>query len=141
LTRALAIVTGGSTGIGHHLVLALAEAGYSVAFSYRSSPTAAEANVKRLQGRGHSVFAAYFDVGKKAYVETFHYAVRQWHGSAQHLLINNAGIQTSAPLLDLTEERWDLRSVVGTAAADRCRDCRYPARDGHHRRQRSELRP
>lgn len=112
MTRPLAIVTGGSTGIGHHLVLALAEAGYAVAFSYRSSPGAADANVKRLEDRGHPVFAARCDVGKSADVEAFHDAVEQWHGGAPHLLVNNAGIQTWAPLLELTEERWD--EVIAT---------------------------
>ncbi|MET0376957.1 MAG: SDR family oxidoreductase [Rhizorhabdus sp.] len=103
----LAVVTGGSTGIGEHLVGAIAEAGYAVAFSYRSSPAPAEATVGRLTAAGHRVLAVRCDVGDQAEVTAFHERVGEWHGGAPDLLVNNAGIQTWAPLLELSEERWD----------------------------------
>lgn len=107
MSRRLAIVTGGSTGIGQHLVEAIAEAGYAVAFSYRSTPKPAEETVRKLTSAGHRVFVAQCDVGIKGDVQRFHEQVGEWHGAAPDLLVNNAGIQTWSPLLELPEERWD----------------------------------
>ena len=107
MSRPLAIVTGGSTGIGKHLVGALAHAGYAVAFSYRSSPEQASAIVASLTVEGFRVVAERCDVGLKSDVDAFFEAVVAWHGEAPELLVNNAGIQTWAPLLELGEHDWD----------------------------------
>jgi NAD(P)-dependent dehydrogenase (short-subunit alcohol dehydrogenase family) len=107
MNQPLAIVTGGSTGIGNHLVGALAEAGYAVAFSYRSSPAPARATVDKLVAAGLRVLAVQCDVGSKVEVERFIAEAVEWAGGAPEVLVNNAGIQTWSPLLDLTEERWD----------------------------------
>ena len=53
----IAVVTGGSAGIGHHLVGALANAGFQVAFTYRSSSEPAYALVDNLQQAGFKVAA------------------------------------------------------------------------------------
>jgi len=103
----LAVVTGGSTGIGRHLTGALARAGYSVAFSYRSSHTAATQLCAELEADGIRVLAVQCDVGIKVDVDRFYAAVTDWHGRAPSLLINNAGVQTWSTLLDLPEEKWD----------------------------------
>lgn len=131
MSQRIAVVTGGSTGIGSHLVGALAEAGYRVAFSYHASAEPAQALVTHLAAQGHDVIGLACDVGVKSEVEAFAAAVMDWAGTAPDLLVNNAGIQTWAPLLDLSEERWDavLRTnlkgcflntqVFGRAMADR----------------------
>ncbi|HEV2594322.1 MAG TPA: SDR family oxidoreductase [Sphingomicrobium sp.] len=107
MTQALAIVTGGSTGIGRHLIDAIAQAGYAVAFNYRSSPDAAQQALAELERAGHKAFAMACDVGTKADVEKFHAAAAEWHGGSATFLVNNAGVQTWSPLLDLSEESWD----------------------------------
>ncbi|WP_341677991.1 SDR family NAD(P)-dependent oxidoreductase [Niveibacterium sp. SC-1] len=107
MDQPLAIVTGGSSGIGQHLVIALARAGYAVAFSYHSQPASAQATVEMLAGEGRQAMAAACDGGLKADVERFISSAVAWAARAPELLVNNAGIQTWSPLLDLTEERWD----------------------------------
>jgi 3-oxoacyl-[acyl-carrier protein] reductase len=97
VNRRLAIVTGGGSGIGRHLVGALADAGYAVAASDRSA----------IEIDGDHIFTAACDVGIKAEVDAFVAAACGWHGGPPDLLVNNAGIQTWSPLLDLAEADWD----------------------------------
>ncbi|SLN10240.1 SDR family NAD(P)-dependent oxidoreductase [Pseudooctadecabacter jejudonensis] len=103
----LAVITGGSTGIGHHLVGAVAKAGYRVAFTYHSTAAPAEALAETLRAQGHSVSAHRCDVGDADQVAGFYDALLAETGQAPDLLVNNAGIQTWAPLLELDVEDWD----------------------------------
>ncbi|WP_129646446.1 SDR family NAD(P)-dependent oxidoreductase [Peristeroidobacter agariperforans] len=104
--RRLAVVTGGSTGIGRACVNALASAGWNVAFSYFRSPAEAEQTAASARVAGADVLALRCDVGVKAEVDEFYEQVDLWHG-APDLLVNNAGIQTWASLLELEEASWD----------------------------------
>lgn len=101
----LAVITGGSTGIGRHLVKAFADAGYRVAFSYRKSPDAAESLIEEL-GLADRVFARSCDVGSAEQVEEFFGWLSADLG-APSTLVNNAGIQTWSGLLDLPIEDWE----------------------------------
>jgi NAD(P)-dependent dehydrogenase (short-subunit alcohol dehydrogenase family) len=107
LTNRLAIVTGGSTGIGRHLVAAIVAAGYDVAFSFNSDVAGAEASAAEASAGGGRVLALRCDVASRAEVDAFHSRAADWAGLAPALLVNNAGVQTWSPLLDLAEESWD----------------------------------
>lgn len=103
----LAIVTGGSTGIGRCLVKALSASGFKVAFSYRSHAEAAQALEREVDAQGGSAKGIVCDVGESGDVDRFFEHIDAWAGMAPDLLINNAGVQTWAPLLDLSEDDWD----------------------------------
>ncbi len=106
MTR-LAVITGGSSGIGRHLVSAFAAAGYAVAFSYFGDSDEADAVIEAEAANGGRVLALRSDVGDGAEVADFYARVVAWHGGAPDVLVNNAGIQTWSPLLDLSEESWN----------------------------------
>lgn len=102
-----AIITGGSSGIGRHLAIAFAQAGYQVAFTHRDDGAAAEEVVTEIAAAGGHARTFSSDVGDAASVTAFMDEACAWFGDAPDVLVNNAGIQTWAPLLELSEERWD----------------------------------
>lgn len=107
IRKRLAIITGGSTGIGRQIVRTMADAGYAVAFNHVGTHDEARAVAAELDARGQPVYSAECDVGDKAQVDRFVADACAWHGHAPDVLVNNAGIQTWASLLDLDEADWD----------------------------------
>ena len=101
-----AVVTGGNDGLGREMVLALARLGWDVAFNYLAGADKAESLVAEVEAIGRRAFALRSDVGIKADVDAFYAAVGDWGGTPD-VLVNNAGVQTWSPLLDLAEEDWD----------------------------------
>ncbi len=105
LDQKVAIVTGGSRGIGRGCVVRLAELGYEVFFNYRQNKEAAEILQKESLEKGFSVKASQIDV------KDFD-AVKQWieeiKKDAGHIdvLINNAGIIVDKALMLMSEEDW-----------------------------------
>lgn len=104
--RKVALITGGSRGIGAATVRALAQAGYAVAFSYRARQDEADRLCASLQAAGHSVRAFTCDVGDALQCERLIDDVMAAHGRID-VLVNNAG--THAPgtrFADLSEAEW-----------------------------------
>ena len=91
--RRLAVVTGGSTGIGRASVSALSRAGWDVAFTYFSRPAEAEQTAAGARVAGAEVLCIRCDVGVKSEVDAFYDRVAAWRG-VPDLLVNNAGVQT-----------------------------------------------
>lgn len=106
--RRLAVVTGGGRGIGREIAVTLAQQGWEIAFSHLGPETEAAETARAVKAAGRRVFGARSDVGLKVEVEAFYRAVVAEFGTAPDLLVNNAGVQTWGPLLDVTEEDWDL---------------------------------
>jgi len=101
-----ALVTGASKGVGRGIALGLAEAGWSVGVNYNGDRDGAEATADAVRRLGTSAEVFQADVGSSADVDRM---MQQCVGAfgCIDLLVNNAGVQTWAPLLDLAEEDFD----------------------------------
>ncbi len=101
-----ALVTGASKGVGRGIAYGLAEAGWDVAVNYHSDLAGAEETKAAIEGMGRRCAIVPGDVGTKADVEAMFAAVMAAFGRLD-CLVNNAGRQTWASLLDLSEQDWD----------------------------------
>ncbi|AJG13954.1 3-oxoacyl-ACP reductase FabG [Pseudomonas plecoglossicida] len=107
MTQKIAVVTGGSRGIGKSVVLALAGAGYQVAFSYVRDEASAAALQAQVEGLGRECLAVQCDVKDAQSIQAFFERVEQRFERID-LLINNAGITrdgllAAQSLSDITE--------------------------------------
>ena len=124
----VAIVTGGSRGIGRAIALELGRAGATVIVNYHSNATAADEVVAEL-GRGQAIQA---DVGTTEGAERLVAAAEALGGL--DILVNNAGITADNLMLRMTDEQW--QSVMDTNAGGCFRMCRagvqamFKARNG-----------
>jgi NAD(P)-dependent dehydrogenase (short-subunit alcohol dehydrogenase family) len=102
----IAVVTGASKGVGRGIAVALAEAGFDVAVNYRGDPQGAEATAGKIRALGRNALVVKADVGFKPEVDRMFDEVLEKLGTPG-VLVNNSGVQTWKPLLDLAEEDWD----------------------------------
>jgi len=107
-----ALVTGASRNIGKEIALELARNGCRVAVNYfnEAAPTV-EATLAEIRALGVEVLPIEADIRSSRQVAAMFERVIATFGRLD-LLVNNAGVQTWGPLLDVTEEEWDL--VVDT---------------------------
>jgi 3-oxoacyl-[acyl-carrier protein] reductase len=106
LTGRVAVVTGGSRGIGRGIAALLAERGAAVAITYRSRGDAAAAVVEEVRAGGGRAWAAPCDVGKEAAVKAFFAGVERELG-APDILVNNAGVTRDTHIMLMDTARWD----------------------------------
>jgi NAD(P)-dependent dehydrogenase (short-subunit alcohol dehydrogenase family) len=102
----VALVTGSDRGIGKGIAIALAHARYRVAINYLDEPTLANETVSELTATGGEAIAIQANVSVSADVQRMVQTVVEHFGRLD-LLVNNAGTQVWAPLLDLSEADWD----------------------------------
>jgi len=102
----VAIVTGGSRGIGLGISRALAQAGHRVAVVYRADEAAAEEALSSLRGIGSEVMKVKADVGSRTEVAAMARAVSDRWGRID-ILVNNAGIFDFAFIEEMTDEFFD----------------------------------
>lgn len=101
----VALVTGGSRGIGRACALALAAAGHTVAVNFASNQSAADETVAAIDSAGGSARAYQADVGSAEDVAAMFSAIADELGSVS-VLVNNAGITRDGLLLRMSEEDW-----------------------------------
>jgi 3-oxoacyl-[acyl-carrier protein] reductase len=102
----VALVTGGSRGIGKAIVEVLAGRGDRVAVNYRQNAEAAEAVVAGVHAAGGEAIAVMGDVGDEAAVGAVMAAVAERLGPVE-ILVNNAGITRDDLVLRMTSAAWD----------------------------------
>ena len=104
----VALVTGGSRGIGRALVEAFSEAGYSVVFTYSTSEGVAQALVEQLGPTvtGLQADVRDYDRATQVVAET----IAKY--GALSVLVNNAGIKKDGPLMKMDPAAW--RDVIDT---------------------------
>ncbi len=117
----IALVTGGSRGIGRACVIQLAAEGAEVVFVYRSSREAADRLIAELTGQGHPVRAEQADVRD---AERAQQVVDQLVEQRKRLdvLVNSAGIVRDGLLGSMTADMW--RDVVETNLSGTYHYCR-----------------
>ncbi|WP_063913480.1 3-oxoacyl-ACP reductase family protein [Pseudomonas sp. p21] len=111
MTHKIAVVTGGSRGIGKSIVLALAGAGYQVAFSYVRDEASAAALQAQVEGLGRECLAVQCDVKDAQSIQAFFERVEQRFERID-LLVNNAGITRDGLLA--TQSLSDITEVIQT---------------------------
>jgi NAD(P)-dependent dehydrogenase (short-subunit alcohol dehydrogenase family) len=102
----VAVVTGGSSGIGRHIALGLAAAGARVYICARNEIRLQSAASEIASATGASIIAIVADVSTVDGVEMLVSRVSALEG-ALHILVNNAGTISEAPLETYSETEWD----------------------------------
>ena len=114
--RKIALVTGGSRGIGAACVRAFAEAGYAVVFLYNRSEETAQTLVQTLRAEGFDVTAYQCDVSDTERVKaTSSEILRMYHRI--DALVNCVGIAHIGLFTDMTEAEWDRLFAVNVRSA------------------------
>ena len=105
-TKKIAAITGGNSGIGQGIARQLAQEGWNIAICDISDSSNPEFE-QELVELGAEVLFCSANVSASYDVNAFFQAIENEFGAAPSLLVNNAGIQTWSPLLELKEEDWD----------------------------------
>jgi NAD(P)-dependent dehydrogenase (short-subunit alcohol dehydrogenase family) len=112
MTSKIALVTGGSRGLGKDMALRIAEKGNHVVITYVSQKEAAEKVVKEIEKMGKQAVALPFDANKissiKDFVKIFEQTIqKKWNINKFDFLINNAGVGANITFENATEEDFD----------------------------------
>lgn len=106
LKRKVAIVTGGTSGIGLAIVLALARRGANIVLNYHAHPDAAEKVEGQVSALDVGVVKVQADVSKITDLQKLFAQAVEAFGRVD-IMVNNAGIETRSSILDTTEEQYD----------------------------------
>jgi NAD(P)-dependent dehydrogenase (short-subunit alcohol dehydrogenase family) len=112
LFQKIALVTGGSRGLGKDMALSLAKKGIDVILTYNSKKDEALAVVAAIEKAGQKASALQLDTGKSSTFAEFFDRVKDmlttvFHADRFDFLINNAGTGLHASIAETTEEQFD----------------------------------
>lgn len=105
LSGQTALVTGGSSGIGRAIAIAIGHAGADVVVNYSSNEQAALAVCDEIERCGSAAFAIRADVSKEDQVRAMFAQALERFGTLD-ILVNNAGLQRDAPFDEMTLAQW-----------------------------------
>ena len=111
MSEKLALVTGGSRGIGKAIALELAKAKYDVVINYAGNVDAANATVKELKALGVEAEAMKFDISNNEETAKAVSEIIEKHGRID-VLVNNAGITRDGLFMRMNKDNWD--AVINT---------------------------
>lgn len=106
LTERVAIVTGGSRGIGRAISTALAAAGATVVVNYRGNAAAADETIAAITASGGKAIAIQADVANGDDVKRLFSEVNSAYGRLD-ILVNNAGITRDTLMMRMKDDDWD----------------------------------
>lgn len=109
----IALITGGSRGLGKEMALRLAEKGTDIVITYVSKKEAAEEVVKELEDKGRKASVLKYDASDISSIGDFVNNFKKilsskWATDKFDFLINNAGNGADIPFAEATEEQFDL---------------------------------
>ena len=112
----VAIVTGGNTGIGKAVVLALAAQGAKVVIDYVTNPQATEELEQKLHALGEDAVGVEADVSKIDDLQRMIDTAVSSFGRLD-VMVNNAGIETRTSVLDTTEQQYEKVLAINLKSA------------------------
>ena len=122
----IAVVTGGSSGIGRAIAVALARHGAAVVVNYLNNAAGAEETVKEIQGLRRNGLAVRADVSHRAEIVNMMATTLENFGRLD-ILVNNAGSAIKRlPFEDCTEEIWDEALAVNLKGVFFCSQVAAP---------------
>lgn len=112
MTQKIAIVTGGSRGLGKNTALRLASKGVDVIITYHSQAAEAEKVIAEIEAAGAKAAALQLDVSQSKTFAQFAADVKallqsKWQRDSFDYLVNNAGTGINTPFLETSEEQFD----------------------------------
>lgn len=106
LTGKVAIVTGGSSGIGRAIVQKFTDEGAAVVFNYHKNQEQSLELVQEIKGKGGKVEVVQADIGKVADVLKIYEKTKECFGRID-IVVNNAGMANYKPIEHFSEEEFD----------------------------------
>lgn len=108
----IALITGGSRGLGKEMAFRLVEAGHNIVITYLSQKKAAENVVKEIEAMGKGATVLQLDANNISSLSDFVHQFKQtllakWHVEKFDFLINNAGMGATIPFEEATEADFD----------------------------------
>lgn len=108
----IALVTGGSRGLGKDMATSIAGKGIDVILTYQSNKTEADNTIAIIEGLGRKAANLQLDMGKPATLDNFILQLKdmlksKWGISSFDFLINNAGMGATVPFTEVKEDMFD----------------------------------